>query len=277
MIRRPFGYTGIEVPVIGQGTWRLRDKAKAAEALAEGLRLGMTHIDTAELYTGAEQVIAPVIEGRRDEVFLVSKVLPQNASYEGTLAACGKSLERLRTDHLDVYLLHWWSSRHPLEETMRAMQELVRQGRTRHVGVSNFDVGELEAARKALGSGRIACNQVLYHLGDRGIEHEVLPYCERHGIAVVGYSPFGSGAFPPGGKKGARVLEEVAKRHGKTPHQVALNFLSRHPNVFLIPKAEDVAHVRQNAGAVGWSLTERDLEEIEAAFPRPPPDPIGSI
>lgn len=277
MLRRPFGSTGVQVPVIGQGTWQLRDRRAAAEALAEGLRLGMTHIDTAELYTGSEEVIAPVIQGRREEVFLVSKVLPRNASYEGTLAHCEKSLQRLGTDHLDAYLLHWRTDQYPLEDCMRALRELARQGKTRHVGVSNFDVPDLEEARRLLGPQRLACNQVLYHLGDRGIENELIPYCKRHGIAVVGYSPFGSGDFPPGGRKGARVLEEVGKRHGKTPHQVALNFLSRDEGVFLIPKAERAAHVRENAGSIGWDLTPRDVEELDAAFPRPEPGPLTAL
>jgi diketogulonate reductase-like aldo/keto reductase len=266
MIRRPFGPTGIDVPVLGQGTWRLRDEKRAAEALEEGIRLGMTHLDTAELYTGAEQVIRPVIDGRRDDVFLVSKVLPRHASREGVHKACRASLERLGADHLDVYLLHWWSDDHPIEETMQALGELVDEGKTRFVGVSNFDVEELEAAKAALGRHRIACNQVLYHLGARGMESEVLAWCKRERIAVVGYSPFGHGDFPSPRSQGGRVLQEVGDRHGKTPRQVALAFLARDPDVFLIPKAESVEHVRENAGGA-FELPKEDADRIDRAFP----------
>lgn len=269
MLCRPFGATGQDVPVIGQGTWRLRDPARAAEALAAGLDLGMRHVDTAELYTGAEEVIAPVIEGRRDDVFLVSKVLPRHASYEGVLKSCRASLQRLGTDHLDVYLLHWWSDDHPIDETMRAMGELLDRGMTRFVGVSNFDVPELEEAKRAFGAGRIVCNQVLYHLGARGMESDVLPWCKRNGVAVVGYSPFGSGEFPSPRSAGGRVLAEIGARHGRTPRQVALAFLARDPDVFLIPKAESVEHVRENAGGA-FALPREDVERIERAFPMRP-------
>lgn len=270
MIRRPFGRTGVEVPVIGQGTWQLRDKRAAADALRAGLDLGMAHIDTAELYTGSEQAIRPVLQGRRDEVFLVSKVLPHNASYEGTLRACEKSLERLGTDRLDAYLLHWNDGKHPISETMRALGELVDRGKTRFVGVSNFDVAELEEARAALGRHRLACNQVLYHLEARGIESDVLPWCKRHGVAVVGYSPFGStDGFPSARTAGGKVLAEVAARLGKTPRQVALAFLTRDPDVFTIPKAEKVEHVRENAGGA-FALPKDAVEAIDEAFPMRP-------
>lgn len=267
MRKRPFGHTRVQVPVIGQGTWQLRDRKAAAEALRVGLDLGMTHVDTAELYTGSEQVLAPVIEGRRDEVFLVSKVLPRNASYKGTLEACRKSLERLGTDRLDVYLLHWRTDAHPLEDCMRAMGELVDQGLTRFVGVSNFDVPDLEEARSHLGRHRLAENQVLYHLGERGIEGEILPWCKKNGVAVVGYSPFGStGGFPSPRTKGGKALEDVARRLGKTPRQVALAFLTRDPGVFAIPKAEKGEHVRDNAGG-DFDLPAWAVDEIDAAFP----------
>lgn len=268
--RRPFGHTGVQVPVIGQGTWQLRDKKAAADALRVGLDLGMTHVDTAELYTGSEQAIAPVIQGRRDEVFLVSKVLPRHAFYKGTLEACRKSLERLGTDRLDVYLLHWRTDEHPLEDCMRAMGELVDQGLTRFVGVSNFDVPDLEEAKSHLGRHRLAENQVLYHLGARGIEAEIIPWCKRNGVAVVGYSPFGStNGFPSPRTKGGKVLEDVARRLGKTPRQVALAFLTRDPDVFAIPKAEKPDHVRDNAGGA-FDLPPDALADIDAAFPMKP-------
>lgn len=270
MIRRPFGPTGVEVPVIGQGTWQLRDHRAAAEALRAGLDLGLTHIDTAELYRGSEEVIAPVIAGRRDEVFLVSKVLPQNASYQGTLAACEASLKRLGTDHLDVYLQHWNDGTFPIAETMRALGELIDRGKIRWAGVSNFDVGELEEAKSALGRHRIACNQVLYHLGERGVESDILPWCKRNGVALVGYSPFGSsGGFPSSSSKGGKALDAIAKRLGKTPRQVALAFLTREPGTFTIPKAEKVEHVRDNAGG-GFALSQDDVDALDAAFPMRP-------
>lgn len=270
MRRRRFGPTNVDVPIIGQGTWQLRDKAAAEEALRVGLDLGLTHIDTAELYTGSEQVVANAIRGRRDDVFLVSKVLPRNASYKGTIAHCEASLKRLETDHLDVYLLHWWSDEHPLEDTMRAMGELADRGLTRWVGVSNFDVHELEAAKSALGNQKLACNQVLYNLTDRGIESEVLPWCARNDVAVVAYSPFGStGGFPSAASRGGKTLREVAEQLDKTPRQVALAFVTRHENVFTIPKTETVAHVRQNAEGA-FELPDDAVAALEEAFPMKP-------
>lgn len=267
MRRRPFGHTGVQVPVIGQGTWQLRDRKAAGEAIRVGVDLGMTHLDTAELYTGSEEVIRGALAERRDELFLVSKVLPRHASYKGTLEACEKSLQRLGTDHLDVYLLHWRTDQYPLEDAMRALGELVDGGKTRFVGVSNFDVPDLEEAKSHLGRHRLAENQVLYHLGERGIEADVLPWCKRNGVALVGYSPFGStNGFPSPRSKGGQVLDEVARRLGKTPRQVALAFLTRDPGTFTIPKAEKVEHVRDNAGG-DFDLPREAIEEIDHAFP----------
>src|SRR3954467_4066100 len=175
MLTRQFGTTGVKVPVIGQGTWQM--KAKGLDALRAGIGLGMTHIDTAEMYVGAEEIVAQAIQGRRNEIFLVSKVLPSNGSYKGVLQACDASLKRLKTDYLDVYLLHWWSEAHPISETMRAMEELVVAGKIRHIGISNCDVDEIKQAQQALTSHKIVCNQVLYHLRSRGVERRVLPYC----------------------------------------------------------------------------------------------------
>jgi diketogulonate reductase-like aldo/keto reductase len=190
----------------------------------------------------------------------VTKVLPSNASYRGTLRACEASLRRLRTDYVDLYLLHWWSDEHPIGETMRAMEELVSKGRVRLVGVSNLDVAQLEAARAVLGRERLVCNQVLYHLRDRSVEKDVLPYCERHGIAVVGYTPLARGGFLRG------PVAEVARRHGRTPRQVALNFLTRRPSLFTIPKASRPDHVRENAAALDFELSPDDVAAIDAAF-----------
>ncbi len=261
------------VPVIGQGTWMLEDE-QAVEVLRAGLDLGMTHIDTAEMYGSgrSETIVGKAIAGRRDEVFLVSKVLPSNASYDGTLRACEASLRRLGTDRLDLYLLHWQGS-HPVRETMRALEKLAADGRIRFLGVSNFDLPELREAEAALRHERMACNQVLYHLRDRGIERRLLPYCTRREIAVVGYSPFGHSRFP-----GSPVLAEVAARHGRTPRQVALRFLTRDPNVFTIPKTARMERVKENAGGAGWELTAEDIAAIDRAFPAPAHDvPLGMI
>jgi diketogulonate reductase-like aldo/keto reductase len=275
ILKRRFGWTGVEVPVIGMGTWMLEGNRNterlAVEALRIGLDLGLTHIDTAEMYGNGhvEELVAEAIAGRRDEVFLVSKVLPSNASYEGTLRACQRSLNRLKSDWLDLYLLHWPGS-YPIEETMRAMEQLVADGMVKFIGVSNFDVEGLKEAERALTNQRLACNQVLYHLGYRGIERDLLPYCAQRGIAIVGYAPFGHGNFPSPESSRGRVLAEIAKRHGRTPRQVALNFLTRHPSIFTIPKASRPEYVKENSGGVGdWNLTKDDLAAIDHSFPLP--------
>jgi diketogulonate reductase-like aldo/keto reductase len=270
--RKVFGSTGVQVPVIGQGTWHMGESRRARTAevavLRLGLDLGLTHIDTAEMYGrgGAEEVIAEAIRGRRRaDLFLVSKVLPEHASYRGTLRAAEQTLRRLGVDYLDLYLLHW-AGRHPVADTMGAMEELVRAGKIRWLGVSNFDVDETRAAMAALSRERLACNQVLYNLAHRGIERDLLPFCARHEIAVVGYTPFGG--FPTRGE-GARVLQRIAAAHGKTARQVVLRFLTRLPELFAIPKASDPAHVRENAGASDVALTPDDVATIDAAFPAP--------
>ena len=283
MIKRKFSWAGINVPVIGQGTWMMEGsrevEKRAVEALRLGLDLGMTHIDTAELYGDGrvEELVAEAITGRRDEVFLASKVMPSHASFEGTLRACERSLKRLRADWLDLYMLHW-PGNHPIRETMRAMEKLVEEGLIRFIGVSNFDVEDLMAAESALRNERMASNQVLYHLGDRGIERRLLPYCARREIAVVAYSPFGHGNFPSPNSIGGRVLAEIAERHGRTPRQVALNFLTRHPSVFTIPKTTRPERVRENAGGMGWALTREEIAAIDRAFPAPDYDvPLGVV
>jgi diketogulonate reductase-like aldo/keto reductase len=268
MERRGFGAAGREVSLIGQGTWQLDggDPSATIAALRRGLDLGMTHIDTAEMYDNAEDIIAEAIDGRRDEVFLVSKVLPENASRQGTITACARSLARLGTDRLDCYLLHW-RGRHPLEETIAAFEELKREGKIVAWGVSNFDVADLEEALAIAGPGRIACNQVLYHLKERAIEHEVLPWCEAHGVAVVGYSPFGHGRFPGPRSSGGPVLAEIAAAHGATVRQVALRFLVRRPSLLAIPKTSNPDHAAENAGAGNLHLADADVARIDEAFP----------
>jgi diketogulonate reductase-like aldo/keto reductase len=241
------------------------ERADAIAALRRGLDLGLTHVDTAEMYgSGAvEEVVGEAISGRRDEVFLVSKVLPGNASYEGTVRACEASLRRLRTDRLDAYLLHWRGP-HPLAETFRAFEGLRDAGKIRAFGVSNFDAADIEeAAAIALP----ACNQVLYHLNERAIEHDVIAACERRGIAVVGYSPFGSGSFPSSRTAGGRVLAEIAAARGASPRSVALAFLVRRPSLFTIPKSAREAHVAENAAALDLVLSADEVARIERAFP----------
>jgi len=268
--RRPFGATGVAVPEIGQGTWAMeRSRRESLAALRRGLDLGLTHVDTAEMYGDGrvEELVGEAIAGRRDEVFLVSKVLPQNATRAGTVAACERSLSRLGTDRLDCYLLHW-PSRHPLADTIAAFERLEVDGKIRSWGVSNFASEDLDRADAIAGAGRIACNQVLYHLQERAIEHEVLPWCRAHDVAVVAYSPFGSGDFPGPQSPGGRVLAEVARRLGATPRQIALRFLLRDPIVLTIPKASRVAHVEENAGAAAVVLDDADVARLDAAFPR---------
>ncbi|MDO9016088.1 MAG: aldo/keto reductase [Deltaproteobacteria bacterium] len=280
MQRRPFGPSRVPLPVLGQGTWNLEldDRPSAIAALRRGLDLGLTHVDTAELYgDGAvETLLGEALAGRRDEVYLVSKVLPSNASRAGTLRACEASLRRLKTDRLDLYLLHWPGS-HPLAETVAAFEQLVASGKILAWGVSNFDVDELDALRAVSDDGRITCNQVLYHLEERAIEHAVIPWCEARGVSVVAYSPFGSGQFPAARSRGGRVLAEVAARHGATPRAVALAFLLRRPSVFAIPKAGDVRHVEDNARAGDLTLTDDDLRRLDEAFPLGAPRPLPMI
>ncbi|SEM57296.1 aldo/keto reductase [Bradyrhizobium sp. OK095] len=271
MNTHPFGKTGANVSVIGQGTWYLDhgDRKRAIAALQRGLDLGMTHIDTAEMYGDAELVIADAIAGRRDEVFLVSKVLPSNASRRGTITACERSLKRLKTDHLDCYLLHWRGS-YPLEDTVAAFEELVKAGKIKSWGVSNFDADDLDEILDVAGEGRIACNQVLYHLKERAIEHAVIPWCEQHGVAVVAYSPFGHDDFPDARSKGGAVLARIAETRRATPRQVALSFLARATTVFVIPKASSAEHAGENAAAGDLVLTKEEISALDAAFPRGP-------
>jgi diketogulonate reductase-like aldo/keto reductase len=269
MERRRFGRFGPEVSVIGQGTWYIdRDPAAAAAALRRGLDLGMNHIDTAEMYGAgaAEEVVADAIACRRDDVFLVSKVVPEHGSRDGTVRACEASLARLRTDRLDCYLLHWRGA-YPLQETVAAFEQLLAEGKILSWGVSNFDVDDLEDLCAVGGRGGPVCNQVLYHLGERAIEHTVLPWCEQHGLAVVGYSPFGHGDFPSPRSRGGQVLQRIAAAHGATPHQVALRFLVRRPGLFTIPKASGPEHATDNARAGDLRLSEDEISEINRVFP----------
>lgn len=263
MEQREFGSTRRKVAVIGQGTWML-GRSGAVDVLRRGLDLGMTHVDTAEMY-GTEDIVGQAIAGRRDKVFLVSKVLPENASRTGTISACEQSLRRLKVDRLDCYLLHW-RGRHPLEDTIAAFHQLVRDGKILSWGVSNFDVDDLEEAWQL--SPDFVCNQVLYNLKEREVEHAVLPWCVKHDVALVAYSPFGHGNFPSDRSHAGRVLVPVAAAHGATPRQVALRFLLRNTAVFTIPKAGSLEHVAENAGAGELRLSAHELTLIDEAFPQ---------
>lgn len=270
MKSRSFGPGQSGVSVIGQGTWNLElsPRAEAIKTLQRGIDLGMTHIDTAEMYGSgrAEQLTGEAIAGKRDKVFVVSKVLPSNASRKGTLAACERSLKALKTDYLDCYLLHWRGS-YPLAETFAAFDELKAAGKIRSWGVSNFDEDDLDEALAVAGKGKIACNQVLYHLRERAIEHAVIPWCEKNNVAVVAYSPFGQTASPALSTPGGKALAEIADARDATPRQVALAFLTRRESVLAIPKASKVAHAEENAGAGDFELSSEEIALIDKAFP----------
>lgn len=265
--------SGETVPALGQGTWNMGEsKAKLRDevaALQLGIELGMTLIDTAEMYAAglAEQVVAAAINGRRDDVFLVSKVLPQNAGREGTIAACERSLKRLRTDRIDLYLLHWRGGV-PLHETITAFNDLRRAGKIRFWGVSNFDTSDMEELQRLSNATAVATNQVLYNLSRRGIEHDLMPWCRRHNLPIMAYSPIEQGRL----LKHA-ALKAVAARHNATAAQVALAWLLRQSGIIAIPKAARPEHVRENHAALRIGLTRQDLRELDAAFP-PPDGPV---
>jgi diketogulonate reductase-like aldo/keto reductase len=259
---------GEALPQLGQGTWHMaehpRHRKFEINALRVGMDLGMTLIDTAEMYAdgGAEELVGAAIEGRRDDVFLVSKVLPQHATFHGMQIACQKSLRRLRTDRIDLYLLHWRGNV-PLGETVEAFQHLVRVGMIRHWGVSNFDVADLEELR-AVGGAAVQTDQVLYNLSRRGIEYDLLPWCRDRSIPITAYSPIEQGELVV-----HPAVERVAKRHDASTAQIALAWVLRKPGVIAIPKAATEAHVRINFGALRIHLTAPDLRELDEAFPPP--------
>lgn len=261
---------GTSVPALGQGTWHMGERRGArqaeASALRLGLDLGMTLIDTAEMYGdgGAEEIVAEAIAGRRDEVFLVSKVYPHNASTKGVPAACERSLKRLRIDRIDLYLLHWRGAV-PLAETVAAFEVLRAAGKIRYWGVSNLDTGDMEELAGVPHGAACATDQVLYHPGERGAEFDLLGWCRARSIPLMAYSPVGQG----GGLLRAPVLAELGRRHAASPAQIALAWVLRHPDVVAIPKAVQPAHVRENAAAVGIVLSEEDMAAIDAAFPPP--------
>jgi diketogulonate reductase-like aldo/keto reductase len=267
---------GETVPALGQGTWymgeRRGDAAREADALRSGIDLGMTLIDTAEMYAngGAEEVVASAVAGIRDRVFIVSKVLPQNASRAGVAAACERSLQRLRTDRIDLYLLHWRGG-HPLAETVAGFDALKAAGKIRYWGVSNLDTADMQELLGVPGGTACAADQVLYHPDSRGIEFDLLPWCLEHRIPVMAYSPLGHNVRR---LLGSAALQAVAGRHGVTPACVAIAWGLRDGNVISIPKAADLAHVRENAGAADLVLTAEDLAAIDAGH-RPPARKVG--
>ena len=267
MIPQAIFADGATVPALGQGTWRFgegqRTRAEEAASLRLGIDLGMTLIDTAEMYAegGAEEVVAEAIAGQRERVFLVSKVYPHNATRRGTQAACERSLKRLRTERIDLYLLHWLGAA-PLTETVAAFQALVAAGKIARWGVSNLDVDDLEGLPDL---GGCATDQVLYNLEHRGPEFDLLPFCAKVWMPVMAYSPVGQG----GRLLRSPALLRVAARHGATPAQIAIAWTLRSPGVISIPKAGDLAHVRENAAAASIRLAPIDLVELDAAFPTP--------
>jgi diketogulonate reductase-like aldo/keto reductase len=260
--------TGETIPALGQGTWRMgedrRKHAQEVTALQLGLDLGLSVIDTAEMYGdgGAEQVVGEAIKGRRDEVYLVTKVLPENASRKGTVAACERSLKRLGTERVDLYLLHWRGS-YPLEETVHAFQHLIQQGKIRSWGVSNFDLDDMEELTDLEGGADCVTNQVLYNLTRRGIEWDLLPWCRRNHMPITAYSPIEQGRL-----LSHRGLDEVAKRHGATSAQIALAWVLSSGSI-AIPKARSDAHVRENRAAADIQLTTQDLAVLDRSFPPP--------
>ncbi len=280
MQQRAFGAAGVDVAVIGQGTWDIPENgARLVEqkrALLCGIELGMTHVDTAEMYGNGrvEEIVGQALRSVRDRVFLASKVVPKNATYEGTISACERSCARMQTDHLDLFMLHW-PGRHPIVDTMRALEDLVHQGKARFVGVSNFDLDELRDAKAHLRGVPMACNQILYHLNERGAEHHLIPYCKEQGIAVVAYTPFGRGKFKRHGD--LSTLERIAEKHGAIVQQVILAFLTRDPTVFAIPKAARVEHVESNAAAADVHLDVDDIAAIDAAYPRGEDRPLATL
>ena len=261
--------SGETVPQLGQGTWHMGESGRARKdevtALKLGLDLGMTLIDTAEMYGngGAEEVVAEAVAGRRDECFIVSKVLAENSTRAGTIAACERSLKRLKTDRIDLYLLHW-RGRPELEETVSGFEALLASGAIRAWGVSNFDIDDMEELVALQGGAACAGNQVLYNLRRRGIEAGVLPWCRERGMPIMAYSPIEQGRLLRD-----RALTGVAIRHRATPAQIALAWVLRHTDIMVIPKATTLEHVRENRAALDLALTDQDLAELNRAFPPP--------
>src|SRR5712664_1095152 len=274
---RPLGRTHESIPVVGLGTWGIggemgsdpsTDKA-SIEAIRLGLDLEMKFIDTAEMYGAghSEEVVAQALEGRRDRVFVASKVSPRHFAYDDVLAAAKRSLKRLGLKQMDLYQLHWPSSKIPISETMRAMEKLVKDGLIRYIGVSNFSVEQMREAQKSLSREKVVSNQVEFSLIDRSVEARILPYCQKEGLTLIAYGPLGQGKIPRGRGSSFKVLDEVAGRLGKSRNQVALGWVLQHDSVVAIPKAADPEHVKENAEVADWKLDSEDYQRLAKAFP----------
>ena len=261
--------SGEKVPVLGQGTWRLAEgrhnRSQEIEALRLGIDLGMSLIDTAEMYAegAAEMLVGDAITGRRDDVFLVTKVLPENATRRGTIEACERSLRRLKTDRIDLYLLHWREDI-PLQQTVDAFQKLVKEDKITHWGVSNFDVSDMNDLMKVDGGSEVFANQVLYNLTRRGIEFDLMPWCHKRNIPIMAYSPIEQGRL-----LSHPIVRKIAEEHHAAPAQVALAWVLRNDHVVAIPQAGTPDHVRENHGATGVKLSKQDLAKLDRAFPPP--------
>jgi len=273
---RPLGRTRESVPVVGLGTWGIggemspdpsRDDA-SIQALKLGLDLEMKFIDTAEMYAAghSEEVVARALEGRRDGVFVASKVSPRHFAHDDVLAAAKRSLKRLGLNQMDLYQLHWPNPKIPLSETMRAMEKLVSDGLTRYIGVSNFSVEQMREAQQSLSHEKIVSNQVEFSLIDRSAETRILPYCQKEGLTLIAYSPLGQGKIPRGKGSSFKVLDEVAGKSGKSRNQVALAWVLQHDSVVAIPKAADMGHVKENAEVADWKLDKEDYQKLAKAF-----------
>jgi diketogulonate reductase-like aldo/keto reductase len=277
MESKELGKSGVEIPVLGLGTWgiggfgsRLLGGEDAdVQALRLGLDLGMRFIDTAEMYANghSEEVVAKAVKSEREKVFIATKVSPEHLSYDGVLNSCNASLRRLETKYVDLYQVHWPNTRIPISETMKAMEHLVEQGKVRYVGVSNFSVEQTREAQEALSKNALVSNQVEYSLVNRSIEDDLLPYCAKERITVIAYSPIARGRIAQGGRSGQwRMLDQVSAKYDKTRAQVALNWLLAKTPVVAIPKAASLEHVRENGGAAGWRLSEEDQKALSEAF-----------
>jgi diketogulonate reductase-like aldo/keto reductase len=273
---RPLGRTHESIPVVGLGTWGIggemspdpsRDET-GIQALRLGLDLDMKFIDTAEMYAAghSEEVVARALEGRRDRVFVASKVSPRHFAYDDVLAAAKRSLKRLGLKQMDLYQLHWPSSKIPISETMRAMEKLVKDGLTRYIGVSNFSIEQMKEAQQSLSHEKIVSNQVEFSLIDRSVEARILLYCQKEGLTLIAYSPLGQGKIPRGRGSSFKVLDEIAGKSGKSRNQVALAWVLQHDSVVAIPKAADVGHVKENAEVADWKLDKEDFQNLAKAF-----------
>ena len=273
---RPLGRPHESIPVVGLGTWGIggemgpdssRDEA-GIQALRLGLDLEMKFIDTAEMYGAghSEEVVARALEGRRDRVFVASKVSPRHFAYNNVLEAAKRSLKRLGLKQMDLYQLHWPNPRIPISETMKAMEKLVDDGLIRHIGVSNFSVDQMKEAQQSLSHEKIVSNQVEFSLIDRSVEAGILQYCQKEGLTLIAYSPLGQGKIPRGRGSSFKVLDEIAEKLNKSRNQVALNWVLQHDSVVAIPKAADTEHVKENAEVAEWKLGREDYQRLAEAF-----------